>query len=45
MCVYVCLPVCLFIKCIPRAKDQKRALEPMKVKLQKVVSCHVGAGF
>lgn len=49
LCVYVCLHVCLFIKWIPDAQGgQKRASEPMKLKLkkvEKVVSSHVDAGY
>lgn len=40
-----CLHVCLCIMCMPGAhKSQKKALDPLPLELQKIVSCHVGAG-
>ena len=41
----VCLHVCMFTMCKSGALgDQKRALDPLKLELQTVVSCCVGAG-
>lgn len=45
VCVYVFLHVCVLTKCIPATQEgQKRASEPIELKLEKVVSCPMGDG-
>lgn len=36
--------ICALPSCLVSSEAKKRALDPLKLGLQMVVSCHVGAG-
>ena len=40
LCLHVCIYMCI---CLVTHRGQKRALEPLELELQMVVSCYVGA--
>ena len=48
---YVCVPACLHVccmcvTCIPGAlRGEKRVSDPLKLDLQRIVSCHMGVGL